>query len=197
MKKNKEGVGPKKKIKVLAIDPGTTNCGWSILEYVTTTGEITIAKLGTIHPRRIVSRVAMDDRREKFGGGILRIDLLRNEISDIIEENNPEFIAIEDAFYNPKFPNAYGIILQCITTIQLLIFRSFNKKIYKIPTKSHKETVTGNGSIKKDCVQNIVINHPELTYRSEKLKLKMTQDEADAISVGFHFCKKMILDLLI
>ena len=185
------------KYKILSIDPGTTACGWSILEYDPSSPIITVLKLGVIASRKIVIRAAMRDRVAIYGKTILSLEILREKVDEIIKQNKPDFIAIENAFFNPKFPSAYAILIQCIFTIEQLIYSKYGLPLYKIPTRSAKETLSGNGGAKKETIQDIILNHQDITFKNEKLKYTITQDESDAIAIGFHMCHKLLPTLIL
>ena len=185
------------KYKIFAIDPGTTACGWSLLEFDPSSPIITVLKVGVIASRKIVIRAAMRDKVAIYGKTILSLEILREKINELIKQNKPDFVSIENAFFNRKFPSAYAILIQCIFTVEQLIYSEYGLPLYKIPTRSAKETLSGNGGTKKDSIQEIILNHEDIKFKNEKLKYGMSKDESDAIAIGFHMCRKIIPSLML
>ena len=185
------------KRRVFAIDPGTTACGWSLLEYNIDDGTVVILKTGIISSRKVVIRAAMRDKVAIFGKTILVLEILRKKILECLSSSKPDYVVIEDAFFNPKRPSAYAILLQCIVTIRRLIYVEYNMPLYTVPTRTAKQTMTGNGGDKKECVQNMIISKEDIVFKNDKLKYSLIVDEADSIAVGYHFCKKILPTLLL
>ena len=185
------------KRRVFAIDPGTTTCGWSLLEYNIEDGNVTVLKTGIISSRKVVVRAAMRDKVAVFGKTILVLEILRKKIHELLISSKPDYVVIEDAFFNPKRPSAYAILLQCIVTIRRLIYTEYEMPLYTVPTRVAKQTMTGNGGDKKECIQDKIIKRDDIIFKNDKLKYSLIVDEADSIAVGYHFCKKLIPTLLL
>ena len=185
------------KRRVFAIDPGTTTCGWSLLEYNIDDGNVVVLKTGIISSRKVVVRAAMRDKVAIFGKTILVLEILRKKLFECLSSAKPDYVVIEDAFFNPKRPSAYAILLQCIVTVRRLIYTEYNMPLYTVPTRTAKQTMTGNGGDKKQCVQDMIISKEDIIFKNDKLKYSIIVDEADSIAVGYHFCKKVLPTLLL
>ncbi len=148
-------------IKVLAIDPGNYKTGFSL--FLKDKSKPKLIKSGTIKlPRK---------KPENF-------KVLFHELNSIIEEENPDEIALESSFYG-KNPQTI-IKLGEVRGIILLTASLHNIPVYEYTPQQVKNAITGYGWSKKE----------EISLMVEKIfGIKAeTFDEADAIAVGFCHC---------
>ncbi len=158
-------------IKVLGIDPGTINCGYSILEVNSNVNKPRLIEAGLI---KIKSRVLQEQIMELVEG----IDL-------ILKNHTINEVAIEDMFFahNPK------------TVIKLAQFRGAMslKILQEIGNFSEytplqvKKAVTGNGKSSKEQVAFMV---KRLLGIKQEIK---PLDISDAIAVGLTHCQRLRL----
>jgi len=158
-------------IKVLGIDPGTINCGYSILEVNSNVNKPRLIEAGLI---KIKSRVLQEQIMELVEG----IDL-------ILKNHTINEVAIEDMFFahNPK------------TVIKLAQFRGAMslKILQEIGNFSEytplqvKKAVTGNGKSSKEQVAFMV---KRLLGIKQDIK---PLDISDAIAVGLTHCQRLRL----
>lgn len=180
-------------VRVLAIDPALSACGWALLDLVAAekgkTPEIQVTSFGCIKSIGTAKRVAYSVEVEKYGTTIVSLALLRDRLGEIIETYKPDYVAIEDAFYNRFRPNAYASLVQCISVIQLLCRDKFDIESFKIPTRTAKQTLVGNGNASKEDVMKAVLNSKHIKFKKTKKNdtTDMVLHESDAIAVGNHF----------
>jgi crossover junction endodeoxyribonuclease RuvC len=125
-------------VKILGIDPGTINCGYSILEIVNNKPQLVEAGLIKIKSRTLQEQIV-----ELIEG----IDLIFN--NHIINE-----VAIEDMFYafNPK---TVIKLAQFRGALSLKILQEFGNFSEYTPLQV-KKAVTGNGKATKEQVAFMV-----------------------------------------
>ena len=184
--------------RCLNIDPAMSICGWSILDFKidkiknNTFPKIAINRFGCIKSAAEANKVFYNDQVDIFSKQIITLSLLRDSIGLLIKEFNPDFIIIEDAFYNPKCPSAYGSLLQCICTIAMFCRDKYNKPVYRIPTRSAKQSLFGIGSANKKDIIGAVLACPNLMFKQKKSAELMGEHEADSIAIGYHFIMNVL-----
>lgn len=152
---------------ILGIDPGSINCGYSILEVEKR--QIIAAGSGTI---KVGNILALNKK----------IEIIYNKICDVIEQYKPNHIAIESIFFGKNVRSA--IVLGHVRGVILLAASQFNLKLFEYSPREVKRSVVGNGNASKTQVKYMVSKILEM-----KLQPK-TYDEADAIAVALcHFNK--------
>ncbi len=127
-------------MRILGIDPGLDRTGWAVLESAPSESPRLLAS-GLIHTEKGL-------RLEK------RLAEIYDALSDVIKENNPDEVAIEEVFFSKRAEtqanttHARGVIL--------LACEKLSRKISSYNPKTIKKTVSGNGSAEKSQIQRIV-----------------------------------------
>lgn len=189
----------KKLTRIAAFDPALSVCGWAIMDLIlvdpkTNKVKIVVTSHGTIKAAMKANRVAYRDDTNKYGRTIISLSLLRESVLVLVRNNKPKYITIEDAFFNPKRPNAFASLIQCILTISLACKDHFSLPSFRIPTRTAKQTLTGSGGFNKLDVHSAVLNSDLIEFKESKKSDKepqLTPHESDAIAVGYHFLLKM------
>jgi crossover junction endodeoxyribonuclease RuvC len=146
---------------ILAIDPGNYKTGYSIF-----------IKEGN-NPRLLASGcINLPKKRPQ------NLKYLFNKLSEIINQFNPQEIALESSFYG-KNPQTL-IRLGEIRGIILLLSSLNNIPIFEYTPQQVKNALTGYGWAKKEDILAMVNRFFNV--------LPDTYDEADAIAIGFCHC---------
>ena len=182
-------------VRVLAFDPALSNTGWSVIDYNMRTGEKTIIKTGCIKPGQKAGLVAHRDEVNYYDKNTVSLRLLREMVREIYAQYQPQHIVVEDAFFNPKRPNAYASLLGWIVTIKMLARDEFDKPIYRVPTRKAKQELTGSGGNGKVTVKQSILDNDKITFRGKKQAELMSDHESDSIAVGYFFCNCILSTL--
>lgn len=135
-------------MRILGIDPGFAITGYSIIDYIGNKFKL------------ITSGAILTEAGESFP---LRLEKIYNELYEIIENFNPESMAIEELFFNNNAKTAInvaqarGVILMTARIKKLSIFEYTPLQI--------KQAVTGYGRADKNQVQRMV----KMILNEEKL----------------------------
>lgn len=149
-------------MRVIGIDPGLNNLGWSILE-----------KNRDNSINYIASGVIKTNSKDDIS---IRLSHLFTSLELIIEKYDPDYAGLEETFVNKNAKSslylgfARGTILACIGKYKLHL-KEFS------PTHI-KKTITGAGRAEKSQIQrmlNIIL--PSAKFSSD--------DEADAIAIAY------------
>lgn len=185
-----------KNIVVLGIDPGINHTGWSILHYSNTNDISSIVTFGTIEANDIAKKFHKEDFKQF--SKVISLEIYRAELKSLMEKYNPQFVACEDAFYNPRMPNAFLSLKLCIHTIQQLLFQEYRKPLYLIAPKLIKQVISDDGTASKTAVQDAITNRADLIVKDTKNNpvAKMVEHEADSIAIAYSFVKLFLRDKL-
>ncbi len=154
-------------MKILSIDPGTINCGYSILEV--TNKKPILVEAGLI---KMKSRILQEQIVEFIEG----LDL-------VVKNHTISEVAMEDMFYafNPKTVIKLAQFRGAITLKLLQDFGNF----YEYTPLQVKKAVTGNGKATKEQVSFMV---KRLLNLKEEIK---PFDVTDAIAVGLTHVQRL------
>ena len=183
-------------IKILGIDPGINHTGWSIGSFDPVSNTIAVPIYGEIQAHNIAKKEA---RREfKTYGSLVSLNFYKREFDLLIDHYKPDFVASEDAFYNPRCPNAFLSLKLCIHTIQRLLFERM-MRLYLIAPTVAKQAVWGKGTANKLAIQESIQNLPDLKIRDTKQHpiTEMQEHEADSIAIMYAFVKNILPDIIL
>jgi len=152
---------------ILGVDPGSINCGYSIIEVQKR--QIVAAGCGTIKAGNVL---ALNKK----------IELIYDEICNVIETYKPQHVAIESIFFGKNVRSA--IILGHVRGVILLAASKFDLKLFEYSPREIKNSVVGNGNASKEQVKYMVSKILDMKVEPQ------TYDEADALAVALcHFNK--------
>ncbi|MEA3498582.1 MAG: crossover junction endodeoxyribonuclease RuvC [Campylobacterota bacterium] len=156
-------------MKVLAIDPGTINCGYAILDVNNKVKKPKLVEAGLI---KIKSRVLQEQIMEL----VEAIDL-------ILKNHTIDEVAIEDIFFahNPKSVIKLAQFRGALSLKVLLEIGNFSE----YTPLQVKKAVTGNGKATKEQVSFMI--RRLLNIKKEIKPLDIT----DAIAVGLTHCQRL------
>lgn len=170
-------------IKIIGIDPGIHNCGVALGEFNTDTNHLVIKDFFTIHASELARKANKKDSNTY--GSIFSLFLLEQEFTTIFTNFTPDYVASEDAFYNPRTPNAYASLKGCILSIKRVLY-NFRLKLNLIAPKLAKMTVI-KATANKNDMMTAITKLSDLTI--EKDITNIVEHEADAIGIAYTLVK--------
>lgn len=177
-------------IRVLAIDPGLTNTGWAVLDYDVSTGKYVVTNLGAFHPGPTADKSDHRVDTEKFSKRTISLTLLRENLNGLFLDTKPDYVAIEDIFFNPSRPSAHAALAMWHCVARMASYDILQKPVEIIQTKIAKQYTTGSGGNGKLTVQQAISNNPNIKFRTKMIEMSMDEHCADAIAVGYAFVEK-------
>lgn len=169
--------------KIIGIDPGIHNCGVALCEFDTDTHLLTVKDFFTIHASDLAKKANRKD--SNYYGSVFSLFLLEKEFNEIFTNYLPDAVASEDAFYNPRTPNAYASLKACILSIKRVLY-TFRLKLNLIAPKLAKMTVI-KATANKDDIMTAIAKLPDLVI--EKDITNIVEHEADAIGIAYTLAK--------
>ncbi len=157
---------------ILGIDPGSIKCGYGLLD---------------LKKRTIIAAGADVIRTRPTEALSVRINVIYNQISKIIEEYKPDVVAVESIFHGKNIQSAFT--LGHARGVILLAIAQHNKQFLEYSPREVKKAVTGNGNASKQQVRYMV---------EQMLKLKSipeSEDAYDALAVALCHYNKVKFDL--
>lgn len=148
-------------MKVLALDPGYDRLGVAVLERVD--GKEVL----------LYSACIETDRNAEFSD---RLFVIGTAVARLIEDHEPNAVAIETLFFNKNVKTAIGVAQA--RGIILFLAKQAGCTVYEFGPQEIKVAITGYGKSDKtaviDMVKRLVVNAPKTAL----------DDEFDAIAVG-------------
>ena len=154
-------------IKILGIDPGINFTGWAFGLYDLNIQKVTVHQVGTIEASSIAKREHKQDF--KVYSNIVSLAVYEESFKNLMIQFTPNYVVSEDAFYNPRMPNAFLSLKLCIHTIQRVLYSQYQQILYRIPPTVIKQTIWGNGSANKKAVQEGIQLQDDLLFKDQKL----------------------------
>lgn len=148
-------------MRVLAIDPGFGRCGVAVLDGNASTSHI------------LYSDCIETDAKSDF---INRLFVVATEVSKLIEEFNPELIAIEELFFSNNQKTAFHVAE--IRGMLMYLAVSSSTPLVEYNPLAVKVALTGYGKATKQDVIKMVSRLTDLK------KIPAYDDEYDAIALG-------------
>ncbi len=172
---------------ILAVDPSLSNLGYAIITHDEESNMITTVTTGMIHANQYAAHVINKEVFTRHTKRLVALNIIKKEIEKLIVKHEVDVIAIEDAFFNPRFPNALVALVQVTHTVVWVAFKKYDIQSYRVPTKIAKKCVTGTGGSGKTSVEEGIYKLDDLIMSDELL---MTEHIADAVAVGYALIKK-------
>jgi crossover junction endodeoxyribonuclease RuvC len=147
---------------VLGIDPGSNVTGFGIINS-NNTSHYECVHYGCIR---------LGNKKEFF----VRLKEINNGIADIIDEYNPDFVALEDIFYSRNVKAA--IQLGQARGAAVIAALNKDKNVSSYSPREVKQALTGNGGASKEQVQKMV--EMILSLKQQNVPL----DASDALAIA-------------
>ncbi len=169
-------------VRVVGIDPGTTNMGVSVLEFDGLTMQITGIAPMTLNGDRLS---ASSWTAAMYGDRARRLEALKYALLNILHCEQPIGIASESPFYNTKRPNAFGALKEALAAAQQAVCEyDINRPLYLIDPPSVKRAVGAKGNADKDQMAAALITHPLLGEHLRRHTPYLDEHNLDASAVA-------------
>ena len=170
--------------KIIAIDPGSETLGVSFLEFHPMSLEVQSVSAKTFVGSKLPG---MDPWLAAiYGERYARLQAHKSNLIALFEHHNPAVIACESPFYNPRRPNAYGVLVETIAMIKEAV-RLYDiwKNPFLIDPPTAKRSVNAKGNADKDVMRAAVLALPEFQGKWCEDPLLYDEHSIDAIAVGY------------
>lgn len=167
---------------IVGIDPGSETLGLGIIEFNIDTFEIVQSTAFTFTG----SKMFDDDSwlASSHGNRTARIAAHKDNLVYQLTQINPVCVACESPFYNPRRPNAYGVLVEVLTMIrQAVIEYDRWKSLYLIDPPTVKKSVGAAGNADKIKMLEAISNLTNLRLVCSPSLLD--EHSIDALAVAY------------
>lgn len=176
-----------KKVRTLNFDPGLSKTGWSVTDIDIEKGALVVVRLGEIKPAATADRVDRKEEVERYSKRVVTLTVLRSEIIHLLDEFKPDFVVMEDIFFNRFRPAAFPALCMWQCTARLTVRDHAHKPITAIAPKMAKAAISGNGASGKINVQKAIFDNPKIKFKNDNLAFGLSEHCADSIAIGYTF----------
>jgi len=148
-------------MRILGVDPGLGRLGWGVIE--SEKQKVTVEAYGCIETSQKLSE-------EK------RIQQVFDQLSQIIQEKNPEVLVVEELFFSKNVTTAF--MVGQARGVVLLVAAQYNLSVVSYNPGEVKVAVTGYGKAEKKQVGQMV----KAILKLEKLP--KLDDTTDALAIA-------------
>lgn len=173
---------------IVGIDPGSETLGLSIIEFDIETLIITRSTAKTFTGSKMFEQ---DNWMScMHGARTARIHAHKKNLIEQFSSIDPVAIACESPFYNPRRPNAYGVLVETLSMIRQAVMEYDPWKwLYLIDPPTVKKSVGAAGNADKEKMFVALSNLTEL--KLDKPIETYDEHSIDAIAVAYCRLKQM------
>ena len=182
-------------IRILAIDPGLTNFGWSLVEYDLKTNNKTVLRYGTITGKSLLKQ--QKDLQVEFEKRHIIVWELEPLLIEMILEMQPNYIVVEEPFAH-IYIQAYAALVIVVQAVRTAARKTIGKDIYLIAPKEAKKAISNDGTAGKIAIQDAIANNLSITIKPCKQNTPeaLTEHACDSIAVAVAFIQNQLLSIL-
>lgn len=178
---------PRDYFSIIGIDPGSETMGICEMRIDIATMEIIGTKAWTVRG----SKMTTDDcwLAVMHSHRLVRIRALKENLISVFNIVRPTIVTCESPFYNPRRPNAYGVLVETLTAVRDSVI-DYDEwlPLYLIDPSSIKNSVKAPGNADKTVMKTKVCNlEDSLKYFGEGKLIDLDEHSIDAIATAY--CK--------
>ena len=183
------------KIRVMAIDPGLQNLGYSFIDYDRKTNIKTVERYGTITGKSLLKN--QKELQEHFEKRHIIVWELDPIIRNLILEYKPEYVVVEEPFAH-IYIQAYAALVIVVQTIRTAVRHTLGRDIYLIAPKEAKKAVSSDGTSDKNTVLESIASNQYIIIKQckQNKEEEYTEHAGDSIAVGIAFIQNQLPSIL-
>lgn len=169
---------------IVAIDPGTVNCGVSVLKFDLTTMEIVSTDAFTL----VGEKLHKDNiwMAEAHGERLSRVHFIVQRLLAVFEREKPFDVVSESPFFSRRRPQAFASLTEFVTTVRLALMQYDGwMSLTTIDPPSVKIAVGAEVQGGKESVRQALLKMlPTLNYTGAIPFLNLGPDAVDALAIA-------------
>lgn len=182
---------PEQAIRVIAIDPGSHQCGVSKLEIDLRDVSIKKIQPWTVQVDRLKDRSKFSS--ELVEERVLNHYKLRDYFVDLFKDYQPHYVVYEGPFINKLQPSAYGVLMSLLTLVQEAVYRYNEAVMFQVfQPMVVKKSLKVAGKHGKEIVMQAILEHPWLKDVIVGSLDHLDHNAIDSIAVGYTFFQENI-----
>ena len=171
--------------RVVGLDPGTENLGFSVLDLSLWTGDIKVVHSETITPQKMLSDYKTEERIH--GARTARLMALEDSLFSRFELFQPHAICTESPFLG-RFPQAFAALTECVSFVRRAVCRYdryMPLEMVDPPTAKKAVGMTVKRGITKDDVK-VAVEKLNIAYAEGIVLDELDEHEIDSIAVAYY-----------
>lgn len=171
--------------RVVGIDPGTENLGFSVLDLSLQDGSRTVTYTETLHSQKLLSMYRVEE--DVHGTRTARLMALEDRLFLLFEQWQPHAICSE-APYMGRFPQAFAALTECVSYVRRAVCRYdryIPLDVVDPPTAKKAVGVLVKRGVTKDDVTVAIARLP-LVYASGIDLSTLDEHQVDALAVAYY-----------
>jgi Holliday junction resolvasome RuvABC endonuclease subunit len=174
---------PCETVCILAIDPGSESLGCACLTIDIRTLQLKHIWATTFYGSKMNPNPWTTFM---FGERIAKIEAHGSNLSNILASERPICLVCESPFINMKRPQAYGALMEVISTIRAAMAQyDTQRPMYMIDPPSAKKAVGAPGNADKQTVQQHILANQEIMHALSTPVTSLDEHSFDAIAIGY------------
>lgn len=168
---------------ILGIDPGSETLGVSCLVIEPVSLQIVSTQAMTF----IGSKLNMNAWMESVHSArFARIDAHKENLKQLFTLTRPVCVVCESPFYNPRRPQAYGVLVETLDAIRHAVWEyDQHLGLNLIDPPTVKRSVGAKGNADKDVMKQSVCALTDLNYQGQVPLSLLDEHSIDAIAVAY------------
>jgi len=172
-------------LRVLSIDPGSSKCGTSILDYSEEKTHVIYAEtIDAEYLSRYYKDVAFI-----HGDKYARLIAISRQIEKLLYLYKPDMVISESPFYNRLRPGAYGVLVEVISIIRSTVFNyNPSTSFSTIDPSTIKNALKVKGTSGDKSLMRNALLLKDISYEEYLSPLTFDEHTVDAIAAGLALC---------
>lgn len=177
--------------KILSVDPGSSNLGFSFMEYDFETNETTLLKADTIiakgNDNRYRNLIDYHEERQ------VRLLILKDSIADLLKDLKPNAVVAESN-YMGRFVSGFVPLVECVLLLRMALYEYDQfLKLYMVDPSTVKINI-GMKRIRgttKDDVKKALIKSKKINFNGINPN-DLDEHAIDAVAIGIWYVDNML-----
>ena len=174
---------------IIGLDPGSETLGFGTIEFDIETMQIVKSTAKTFVGSKLMRQKSWEI--ELNGERFSRINAHKENLKYLFGIHNPLQIACESPFYNPRRPNAYGVLVEVLIAIKQAVYEYSNwRSVFLIDPPTVKKAIGAPGNADKVKMKECILKMTNLCYDGNLEEID--EHSIDALAVAYCRYKELI-----
>ena len=183
-------------IKILSIDPGTSNLGYAYSEYDPKKKLMYVKELGAMTPSKDAKKAFTKEDKNIFDMRLLNILTVNKYYNELVLKYNCHLHCSEDAFLHHMYPSSFIILSMCIHVMSNVLYNHYRTGtmsaksaiLYKFAPK-HIKAVNITGTADKNDIKNAILQNKQIKINKTDIEQLDISHISDAVAIGYTMVK--------
>lgn len=184
-------INSKESFRLVAIDPGSSNLGFSLLEYDFDKKEINVMRSETFNVKGNDPnyRYLMDFHEDR----VIRLIAMKDILIELLNEYQPHAV-IAESNYMGKFANGFAALVECVSVIRSALYEHDPFKVLHMVDPTTVKTNIGMKRIRgttKDDVKVALIKSKKVNWKAIDPE-NLDEHSIDSVAIGVWYMDNVL-----